>query len=382
MKEFDVILVYSFGRENLPYLSIIKYLSPRYKIGLLLSDDKDFYARPQNSTFAKLKDTENKIRALCVQYGAEKIYVNEKYKCKLLLMYPFAYAEDYLQKIRANIRWDKLIGIFFHARGFRKLDILKEMGASKYFAPAKFLIEMIAKSEEIYGEMEGLNIIEAGFPYKKYPLFDGFNLDIDYLIALPSLALLKRNKGKERYLFLKNLSKALNKLDRKAKIYLKHHNVKDQQRFHRRLPGSQLFMELGRLVCEFFAKLSLIPSIKNKFYFWTAIFLHNIIEKKYPSLEEVTKHHNLGIELFLPYVRKGLFTGLSGTVFHALFNKLPVYNCDSQNVKDNFAVFYRYFYIPCCNSSLSFDENSYNLIPEEVRQADIISLLEKELVQI
>ncbi|MDH3975354.1 MAG: hypothetical protein OEV42_13820 [Deltaproteobacteria bacterium] len=382
-KEFDIVLVYSFGRENLNFLSIIKYLSHKYKIALLLSDDKAFYDKPENQTFAKARITEKKIRDLCVEFGVKKVYVDEKCKCKLLLMYPVNwFSEDYLDKFRKNISWTKLIGLLFHARGFRNLDLLKDLGVDKYLAPAKFLIEVIAKSEGTYGELEGAHIIESGFPYKKYPLFDNLNLEIDYLIALPSISILRGDQCEKRYKFFKNLMQILRNIEQTDKVYLKHHNVRDKQRYYESFHGNVQLMKAGMNICSFIAKLSPIRKITDKLYSRSARFAHSIIENSYPSLEELTDYHNLGIELFLPYVKKGVFTGLSGTVFHTLYNKLPVHNCDPQKVTDDYAPFYRRFQIPCHNGELFFDEKNYELIPEEVRAADLIELIDKELALI
>ena len=379
MKKFDLILVYSFGRENLFFLSIIKYLSLKYKIGLFLHDDKNFINRPHNKTFRKIKETEKSIRHLCVELGAEKVYSNEKVHCKLLLMYPLEYESDYLENIKKNIKYDKLIGLFFHARGFRNLNLLKDMGAVKYFAPGKYLLEMIFKHEKSIDQIKGLDIIEAGYPYKTYSVFKDENIDIDYLVAMPSSSLLKSNQGKARWRFFKTLKKGLSQIKDNDKIYLKHHNVRDKQRYYSRLPGGIFLLKIGAIVFELIAKFCPMQNLKNRLYYNSARFLYSIIELKYPSFEKLTKSHNYGWELFLPYVKKGVFTGLSGTIFHSLYNNVPVYNCDPQEVKDDFAPFYKYFKLPYINGKLNFDKKYFDLIPQEVRDADIIKLIEKEI---
>ena len=107
---------------------------------------------------------------------------------------------------------------------------------------------------------------------------------------------------------------------------------------------------------------------------------NSIIENQYPFLEEVTQYHNLGIENFLPYVRKGLITGNSGSQFHALYNELPVYNCDSQ-VDDEVATlpYNEDFLVPFYDGKLDFDRSNFNRISEECKNADLLNLLREEL---
>jgi len=380
MKKYDIILILSFGRENLFYLSIIKCLSVRFKIGLFVHEDKNFINRPQNATFKKVEKTEKRFRNLCFSLGAEKIYSNEQCSCQLVLMYPFDYEKDYLNNIKANVRYEKLIGLFFHARGFRNLDLLKEMGAIKYFVPGKYLIEMIAKQEGILEQLEGLDLEECGYPYRKYPIFDNENIDIDFLIALPSISLLNRNKGQGHYEFVKILKDVLSGIDQHNKVYIKYHNVRDKQRHYIQIRTWSPLLMLYAIICEYAAKLCPVKSIKNSCYYRSACFLFCLIEREYPSLEELTDYHNFGVELFLPYVKKGLLTGLSGTIFHALYNRINVYNCDPQELNDAFAPYYRYFGIPTANAQLKFDNKYFDLIPDEVRDTNIIKLIELEMV--
>lgn len=382
MKEYDIILVYSFGKGHYYYLNIIKHLSSQYKIGLLLSDEKNFAANPARGTrsFLELGETEKKFRAVCVKYGAEKIYVNQKNKCKLLLMHDYVYTEDYLIKFRKNISWDKLIGLFFLLGRVHRIEMLQELGAVKYFAPAKYLYELKAKCEGNFERLKGLDIVEAGLPYKKYPVFDKLNLDIDYLIAYPTSMHL-RGKYKERYEFFKTLHSMLNKIDRNERIFIKSHNVKDKEiLFQRKIIENVVLVKSGIKILDFCVKLLPNSFLKNKLYHCATLFRHCIIEKKYPSLETLTEYSNFNIELFLPYVRKGVLTGFSGVVFHALYYKLPVYNCDPQGESETFVSFGESYRIPYCNSNLSFDEKLYNRINEEFRNADMIKLIEKELV--
>jgi len=379
MEKYDIILILSFGRENLFYFSIIKYLSVRYKIGIMIHDDKEFINRPHNATFKKVKKTEKKFRDLCVSLGAKKIYSHTECSCRLMLMYPFEYEKDYFDNIKTNVKYEKLIGLFFHARGFKNLDLLKDMGACKYFAPGKFLIEKIAKQQGILEQLEEINVEECGYPYSKYPVFDNENYEIDYLIALPSIPLLNRNKGEGLYGFVKMLKKVLKGLEKQDKVYIKYHNVRDKQRHFVQYRSCRPILNLYAFLYKFAAVLCPIQRIKNGYYSRSASYMFSLIEQKYPSLEAITEYHNFGIELFLPNVKKGIFTGLSGTIFHALYNRINVYNFDPQKVNEKFAPYFRHFCIPTATAQLEFNEKHYDIIPSEVRDADIIKMIESEL---
>ena len=53
--------------------------------------------------------------------------------------------------------------------------------------------------------------------------------------------------------------------------------------------------------------------------------------KRVVNLRELTKWHNLNLELFLPDVKKGLITGRSNSIWHGLFLKKPTFNCIDRN---------------------------------------------------
>lgn len=383
MKDYDIILVYALGIKHNYYLNIIKHLSSRYKVGLLLSDEKDFAANPARGTktFLRMKKTEKKFRAVCVRYGAEKIYINQEYKCRIMLIHDHVYTEDYISKFKRNISWDKLIVMFFYLGRVNNIEMWKELGAVKYMVPAKYIYVLKAECEGNLERLKGLEIIEFGFPYKKYPVFDELDLNIDYLIAYPSALHLKEVKKKERYEFFKTLLNMLNKIEKDQKIYIKYHNLREKQRFFQRKTIDSVFlMKIGTAICDICIKIFRNSFLRNKFFQYAAYFRNNIIEKKYSSLEELTEYSNFGIELFLPYVRKGVLTGFSSTTFYALYNKLPVFNCDPQLKSDTFEPFGETYRIPYCNDNLSFDETLYNRINDECRNADMIKIIEEELV--
>jgi len=387
MKEYDIILVHYLSRTHNYYAHVIKELSPKYKIGLLLSDENDFYGQRsgpleghRRKSHRRIENTERLFRSLCLQLGADSIFVNEKAKSKIIIMpVELHHTDDYMSKFEMNISWDKLIGLFFFKGGIDKLDTIKSMGAKTFFVPAKYLFEKRIKHEGKLKEIENINIVETGFPYKEYPIFDKSDFDIDYLIAYPSHVHFKSNKWKEKYSFVANLYELLEKIEKQNKIYLKKHNNNDNSKFFQSLNEVPIWLlKLSSSIVDLCLTTS--PFCRQKLYQIGEKLKNSIIENKYPFLEEITQYHNLGIENFLPYVRKGLITGYSGSQFHALYNGLSVYNCDSQ-VNDEVATlpYNEDFLVPFCGGKLYFDRSNFNRISEECKNADMINLLRKEL---
>jgi hypothetical protein len=382
MKEFDIILVYSLVKKHNYYAHIIKELSSQYRIGLLLSDEKDFYASWKGHR--KVKHTDKLFRSLCVQLGAEKIYVNEKCRGKVVIMPVgmlstlFA-SEDYIFKFRENFSWDKLIVLFSWLGDVYGLDGIKDLGASRFFVPAKYIFERKMEYEGKLKKIDGLDIIEMGFPHKKYPIFDNFDSKIDYIVAYPSQVHFKENKEKEKYDFVVNLYKLLNKIDKSDKVYLKRHNNNDDSRYFSSLGyGTVRILRVASFIADLCLAMS--PFFRKKLYRIGIKLKNSIIERKYPLLEDVTPYHNLAIELFLPHVRKGLITGYSGCQLHALYNELPIYNCDPQENGEVATLPYNeVFLVPFCNGKLVFDQSNFNRISKECKDADVIQLIKEEL---
>ncbi|MBT6228215.1 MAG: hypothetical protein HOI47_16340, partial [Candidatus Scalindua sp.] len=381
MKTYDLILVYWFSRVHHYYANIIKALSSEYRIGLLLSDEDNFYA--SRKSFRVSKQTDKQFRSLCVQFGADLIYVNEKVKGRIVILPVVGgvSTEDYLSKFRGNVSWDKPIGMFFFSGsgGIGGLKNIMDMGVDKFIVPAKDILAKRINHDGQIKEIENLDIIEMGFPYKKYPVFDNLNIDIDFLVAYPSHTHFKPGKEKDKYAFVNELYKLLKRIDTSNKIYLKRHSNSDKSQFFSSLDGGPLwFLKVAGFVASILSTLS--PVYKRKLYRIAIKLKNSLIARKYPSLEEVTQYHNLGIELFLPHVRQGLITGNSATQFHALYSELAIYNCDPQEKDEIAALPYSAAYIvPFCNGDLAFDRSNFNRISNECKNADIIQLIRDEL---
>jgi hypothetical protein len=380
---YDIILVRSWSRSYYYYLNIIKHLSAKYKIALLLIDKESFekVSATRKSKFVKSKDTEDNFDSLCLEYGADKIYINQKHTCKIMLMPvvgPY-YNDEYLSKFKSNISWETMIGIFYLI-GPTHVNEIKELGVVKYFASHKELLVQGDKSDGVHKDLEGLDIVYTGLPYRKYPVFDNLKLEIDYLIAYPSSIHFRDGDGKhkEKYEFSKMLLKALSSIDKNDKVFLKLHSSSDKREFYATKWGKNVYLlRVAIFIAEILKRH--LPFYKKHLYALGGSLRCSFIEAKYPSLEKLTEYHNFGIELFLPHVNKGVLTGHSTVTFHALYNKLPVYNCDSQEKTIGIPEGMEPYMVPCCNGNLQFDKSNFNKIDEEFKNADIIQVIKEEL---
>lgn len=380
-KIYDIILVFGFFRAHNYYLNIVKYLSERFIIGVYLAPaEKRFgdYARK----IIKLKQTERQFLSCLESYGAE-ILEEGAYSCNLLVFPQLPYSQDYLRSVDAKVtRNNAIVIIPSVSYGMVMLKEIFEIGIKKLFVFDEAIFRSKVEDEEDRAYIESnFEIVETGSPYKRYPVFEG--LDIDYLIAFPTAMLIRdpavRNKLWENMLSL------IDSLDKNDKIVLKLHNVKDNHsqsfNLNNKSPGALPRLALKGFLA--FSKLFGPLVVKNKFMADKVWAISNyILETNAQFLSFLTPYCNFGAELFLPSVNKGLITGISGVVWYALSDRLPVYNCDDQPFDEGQipnAEVYKYFYVAPCGGRAEFDPEDFNMVPAPAAGADLIELIQSEL---
>ncbi|MGR3175989.1 MAG: hypothetical protein ACUZ8N_15535 [Candidatus Scalindua sp.] len=234
--------------------------------------------------------------------------------------------------------------------------------------------------------LDHIEVVEMGTPYTKYPVFDFQSLNIDYIIAYPTIMLIR--EPNKKYCLLKNMIRLVNSLPNGTKVCLKMHNVMDRGYL---ISSNQRLNTLNSSIKKVLNSatagiLSYLPGrmgkgiLAEKLYALGTIFQNSILEEKVVFLSDLTEYHNLGLEHFLPYVKKGIITGISSCIWHSLYQRLPVYNCDKQPFREdmpNYAV-YKNFYVPPCHGKLEFDEVCFDKVSESARKADLLKLIENE----
>jgi hypothetical protein len=149
-------------------------------------------------------------------------------------------------------------------------------------------------------------------------------------------------------------------------------------------------------ICKHLAKI-LSPKI-GKFFgkLYTACLYQRVLART-TSLETLSSWHHFGVELFYPYVRKGIIGGLSNTQWGALYYRLPFYNCvemENQERGTEDVIYGRekrvdkflelnlkYFGVGYCNGRLAFDKKQFEIISEETRQGDIVLELKRKRME-
>tara|TARA_B100000315_G_C14505209_1_gene554258 strand:- start:435 stop:1331 length:897 start_codon:yes stop_codon:yes gene_type:complete len=230
--------------------------------------------------------------------------------------------------------------------------------------------------------LNNIRLIDIEYPYKKYPAFDFSDLEIDYLIALPS-SVFHRDKLYLTQLNV-NIQKLIESIPKDKLIFIKQHNVSDKGNS---LNVSLIRTNIAKIVLKYIFK-SILNVLGRKMWKGENIsdyirynIAHNYIQNRAISLSEKTKYHNMSIEHFLPFVKEGVITGISTCIYHALQQGLPVYNCDSQpfdTKSPNYDII-KEFCIQPCDGMLEFDSNNFNLVRKSVKRNDMIDLIKKEL---
>ena len=105
------------------------------------------------------------------------------------------------------------------------------------------------------------------------------------------------------------------------------------------------------------------------------------IMKRVIPLKKLSNFHFLNLEMFLPFVRRGLITGRSNSIWQSLYANLPVWNCIpastpyfSSTKMHSYTMKYLNIHFEGFSSS-KFDVNKFSIIPESSRSADLVSFL-------
>jgi hypothetical protein len=373
MKTCDIVLVFPNFRRNAAYLSIIKHLSEDFDIGIVKV--------PINSP-GKTLHVDKLFLEMCEKLGAKIIPPGEKVSTNLLVVPQWQYSRDAVTVIRntvsesrKNICTCALTWAGMNDELFETFDI------HKIYVTDKNLFSFLLKRKNLPIKFHQ-EIVEVGLPFEKYPVFDE-PPDIDYIIAMPTPFSFPQKKSK--IVFLENVTTVLNEISNTNHDYvvaIKRHNATKSEHFLNR-KFEILSSFLNKLGLNFLTKsirhgssFSLLATIDSLY--------HDILNRVTP-LDSLTPDSEFPLEIFLPFVKKGVIGGLSNTMWGALFFKKPYFNCIPDSVRrqlgDNLTlkISLDYFGIPFCNSSLMFDAHNFEKISDSTRKADLLEIIRKEL---
>jgi len=377
-KKFDLVLVCLNFRFHPFYLNIVKALAGNYSVCLYIVKDKKK---------EKTRKTENLYFDECIASGVHILEGGEKCECHVMLILQRFYREKSAHwSVINNINYKSVIPVL----GTRFLHTIPqsiEMGLKRLWVEDSKVIEGLIKAKEEGNIAKDINLVKIELPYKKYPAFDFSDLNIDYIIADPTRVFLE-DKANAVKLF-QNMKKLLESIPKEKAVYLKPHNVRDVgsgvSSIYSRQRKYPLFVEYASLLLKTGIKKILKREAKwsNAINDIKIMNAQVFIEKRSRLLSEITEYYNFSIEHFLPFVKEGVITGISNTIYHSLYNRLPAYNCDDQPFTEespNYDI-YKSFYIPPCKGRLEFDPANFDLVRGDEKAYDMIELIKKELDQ-
>lgn len=379
-RDFDIVLVLEYFRSVTSYLSIIKYLAEDYRIGI-------FSVNLPIDLLRKNRAAQLSFISICEEFGATLIK-NRNVKTDILIIPQRPYSSSVKSQIKNNIEAKEKIallslawsGIDIHDEFLDFFNIRTVLTLDKNFT--QFLLN---KRHE-KNRYKNRKIIEIGSPFIKYPIFR--KLKFDYLIAMPTeFSFTNEN---EKYNFLKNVLKILNQLDKTSKVLIKSHNGIAKNSFSSKkfkfIASFIKFLNLEWLIDRFILYAN--SGFFNNFFMKVnvALLFLRILEKVTP-FENVTYNSYIGIEAFLPCVKKGVIGGNSNSIWYTLHAELPYYNCieavNHNKINKNAEKFLytnlKYFGVPFCNDLNGFDKSNYKKIPKSCRESDLIKVLTKKL---
>lgn len=385
MRKFDIVLVVGYFRSVTAYISIIRYLSSNYTVGVIFSNSNPEFR--ENT----LRGHEKYVK-LCIQYGAEILDLDKNIKSRLTLIHQFPYPDDLAASINEKISSDKIIGFMTLAMaGIEKYDnFIKQFNIEKIYVPSKRFMEFLLTKRKATYRYDNIAVTEVGLPFDKYPLFP--DVSMDWVIAAPTY--FSFSTEKDKHTFLDGVIKLLAEIPEDDIVVYKSHNGHSKDYFTPRIYymlgqiikfipyGELLFFKFADLMPDRFARLT--DKIKTS-------VLHLNVLKRAILFKSITEYSDISLEAFLPNVHKGVIGGLSNTIWGSLYFKLPFYNCVNQSLRKKNSKLQnkssenlldlnlQYFGVPYCHGEISKGSYGENIIYEEERKGDLIESTLNEL---
>lgn len=382
-RDYDLVLVFTAFQRNCVFASIIKELGGKYRIGVL-PIDRDA------GTQSRIGNTNRQFLDLCVSLGAD-IVGEEAITARIEILAQSNFRKEDIERLNANVRAGRTFWMSGVAMGNAHYGDLYGKRVDRVLIPDLRLYEYrIAAYGNDGIDFPSAMIREVGVPYRKYPLFEN-EIGVDYILANPTPFSFVTSQ--DRLDYLDSVYRlAVDIVGRGEVIAFKPHNADERADYI--VDGRMLAIVSAaplrplRGMIDAVARLAaqcLSASRVRDFFVGVSIaIVYRKIMAVVVRLSELTPYHNLNLEVFLPGVRKGLITGRSNSIWHALFLKKPVWNCidrDKPYFSDTkmhrFAM--NYFNVHGNHRDGVFDESLYDVIAESTRSADLIRFLDEEL---
>lgn len=376
MKTYDLVLVYALSRVHNHYLSVIRHLGRRLRIAV-------YVARTEK--IVKTAETERLFLELCARFGAH-VLEGGRASAGVLALPQARYDAGFLEALASEVTSRRRVALQTFGHGCENLDALSRAGAERLYVYDRAVFANKLRTDEDRRFIDDrFELVEMGTPFARHPVFDP--VATDYMIAVPTELSFVDARAKAAW--ARSVNRLVDEIPAGDTVTLKLHNVSDGGRLSER--GSRAFRAgraLGRPLAEAAAALLAAGGAWTKGRGGDGLARmafgaeYERLTARTQALDHVTPYFNLGLELFLPGVRKGLITGRSSVVWYALVQRLRVYNCDAETERaraESVHDSYRAFGVPPCGGRLRFDPAAFGRIADTVRDADLLDLLQKEL---
>lgn len=369
---YDLILVNVTFREVNQYLNIVNALSGEMRIGVF---DIPAPMLPENlrKTKGKVLGTDELSTKLLCELGAEVLDPGGSYACRLCLV---PQSMHWGGEWHLPIVFDRACSLERFGSGAVGTDRLRAMGVEEHWVFDRVLYDAINQGAG-YNDSY-LPAVEMGTPYARYPAIDFSHLELDYIVAEPTPMLL--DSAQARWGLRRDMAQLVSQLGGERRIAYKGHNAR---------PGSGQKTCLERV---YSLAAAVVPSslaaglgrlagggTSERLLNLAATALKRRMRESCLDLDVLTPYAGLGLEHFLPFVGKGVITGISSCIWHALYNNVPVYNCDVRPTPEgqHNEYIYRAFHVPPCGGEARFDSANFAKISASAREADVMELIKE-----
>lgn len=383
---YDLVLVFTAFQRNCVYASIIRELAPRWRIAVLPVDRDE-------TTASRIGNTNRLFLDLCASLGAD-ILGDEPVTAGIAILAQSNYRKEDIARIDGMVSARRTFWMSGVAMGNASHANLFGKKVDRILVPDRRLYDHRIAA---YGD-DGVTfpehmIQEVGIPYRKYPLFDSA-IDADYILANPTP--FSFVTAQDRLDYLENVHAMARDIAARGEVIaFKPHNADERAdyivdaRLLALVSAAPMRFVDGAIDAAARAAARVLPAGRAR-EFAVNISIAVVYRKLMAlvvRLKDLTPYHNLNLEVFLPGVRKGLITGRSNSIWHALFLKKPVWNCideDKPYFSDTKMHKYAMTYLGVHGNhrDRKFDAAHYGVIAESTRSADLIRFLDGELAAV
>ena len=380
-QKYDLILLFASFQRCISYLIICKELSKKYKIGIYkLKASKNELIRLSISNeffFNKLK-----------QYKDVDILNKDlKYEAKMIIHPQKIYDRNDYDFLSKNVKSDFKVGLSGLAMGNSYFQYLPYELDCLYVPDLRLYNYRLKKYSKDNLDFKN-RVIEVGSPLLKYNLHQFEK--IDYLIVGPSMFSFLNSR--DILIFLKRLNYLIQKIKSKNSkliIAYKPHNADERYdalinpkiykllnlfTFLKSNQSERIFSKIYKILKNFNIDLKILVSILICLQYFK-------IEKCTINLSKFSEYSLVNVEVFLNFIKKGVITGRSNTIWHCLYHKVPVFNLidEAKPYLDDKMHPHTMNYLGVHFNDSYIFQKSFKIVSSSTREKDLIMIIKSKL---